>query len=183
MALLNTPRSTWIALVVAVVLLAATWYPGLDERFRQHKSMDIAGPGKAANLNFTLKDVAGHDVALSSFTGKTIILNFYATWCGPCRVETPDLVKLQQAHPDDLAVIGILMFDDNVAGVPAFAKEFGVTYPLLDGNGHTDLEDAYGPIDGLPRSVVIGPDGKIIAIHEGATLRPSFERDLAKIKQ
>lgn len=182
MALLNTPRSTWIALGVAVLLLAATWYPGLDERFRQHRTTPIAEVGQPANLKFTLKDLAGTDVALSSFAGKVIILNFYATWCGPCRVETPDLVTLQQAHPADLAVVGILMFDENVAGVPAFAKEFGVTYPLLDGNGRADLEDAYGPMDGLPRSVVIGRDGKIAAIHEGATLRPTFERDLAKLK-
>ena len=182
MALMNTPRSTWIALGVAVVLLASTWYPGLEERFRQHKTTPIAEPGQPANLNFTLKDTTGKDVSLSSFAGKIIILNFYATWCGPCRVEMPDLVALQAANPNDLAVVGVLMFDENVAGVPAFAKEFGVTYPLLDGNGHTDLEDAYGPIDGLPRSVVIGRDGKIAAIHEGATLRPTFEKDLAKLR-
>ena len=137
MSLLNTPRSTWILLIIAVVALAATWYPGLDERFRQHKSLVIAAPGQSANLNFTLKDTAGKDVALSSFAGKIIILNFYATWCAPCRIETPDLVKLQQAHPGDVAIIGILIFDDNVAGVAAFAKEFGVTYPLLDGNNRT----------------------------------------------
>lgn len=182
MALMHTPRSTWIALTVAVVLLAATWYPGLEERFRRHTPTPIASVGQPANLAFTLKNMAGQDVALSSFAGKIILLNFYATWCGPCRVETPDLVKLQQAHPDDVAVIGILMFDENVAGVPAFAKEFGVTYPLLDGNGHTDLEDAYGPMDGLPRSVLIGRDGRIAAIHEGATLRPTFERDLARLR-
>jgi len=182
MAWLNTPRSTWIALGVAVVLLASTWYPGLEERFRQHKTTPFAEVGGKANLAFTLKDVDGKNVALSSFAGKIIVLNFYATWCGPCRVETPDLVKLQQAHPDDLVVVGILMFDENVAGVPAYAKEFGVTYPLLDGNGHTDLEDAFGPMDGLPRSVVIGRDGTIAAIHEGATLRPTFERDLAKLR-
>lgn len=182
MALLNTPRSTWIALGVAVLLLASTWYPGLEDRFRQHKTMTLAAPGQRADLNFTLKDVAGKDVTLSSFAGKRIILNFYATWCGPCRVEMPDLVALQAAHPDDVAVIGILMFDENVAGVPAFASEFGVTYPLLNGNGQDKLEDAYGPIDGLPRSVVIGRDGIIAAIHEGATLRPTFERDLAAIR-
>jgi len=182
MSLLNTPKSTWAALTVAVVLLAATWYPGLEERFRQHKTTPIAEVGQPANLGFTLKDSAGKDVTLSSFAGKIIILNFYATWCGPCRVEMPDLVKLQAAYHNDVQVVGVLMFDENVAGVPAFAKEFDVNYPLLDGNGHTDFEDAYGPIDGLPRSVVIGRDGKIAAIHEGATLRPSFERDLAKLK-
>ena len=181
MALLNTPRSTWIALGVTVVVLAATWYPGLEDRWRQHKTTPIAEVGQPANLNFTLKDLAGADVALSSFKGKVIILNFYATWCGPCRVETPDLVKLQQAHPNDVAVVGILWLDED-GDANAFAKEFGVTYPLLNGNRRDDIEDAYGPIDGLPRSVVISRDGKIAAIHEGATLRPSFERDLQRLK-
>jgi peroxiredoxin len=182
MAFLNTPRPTWLLLIVAVAALAATWYPGLEERFREHKSMAIAEPGQPANLNFTLKNMSGADVTLSSFAGTNIILNFYATWCGPCRIEMPGLVKLQQTHSADLVVIGILMFDDNVAGVPAFAKEFGVTYPLLDGNNHTDLEDAYGPVNGLPRSVVIGRDGKIAAIHEGATSLKTFETDLSTLK-
>lgn len=182
MAWLNTPRSTWIALGVAVVLLSATWYPGLEDRFRQHKTTPIAEVGQQANLNFTLKNPAGESVSLASFPGKTLLLNFYATWCAPCRVETPDLVQLQAAHKDDLQVIGILI-TDSPARVPAFAVEFGITYPLLDGNERPDLEDAFGPIDGLPRSVVIGPDGKIVAIHEGATLRPSFERDLAGRKK
>jgi thiol-disulfide isomerase/thioredoxin len=181
MAPLNTPRSTWIALGVAVVMLAATWYPGLEDRFRQHKTTPIADVGQPANLNFTLKDLSGKDVTLSSFAGKIVILNFYATWCGPCRVETPDLVKLQQAHPDDVAVVGILWMDED-GDAKAFAKEFNIPYPMLNGNRRDDIDDAYGPIDGLPRSVVIGRDGKIAAIHEGATLRPTFERDLAKLK-
>lgn len=181
MSLLNTPRSTWLALAVAVVLLAATWYPGLEERFRRHSTAPLAAVGQPANLNLTMKDLEGKDVTLSQFAGKIIVLNFYATWCGPCRLEMPDLVKLQQAHPDDLAVVGILFLDDD-GDAKAFAKEFSVTYPLLNGNRRDDVDDAYGPIDGLPRSIVIGRDGKIAAIHEGATLRPTFERDLARLK-
>ncbi len=69
------------------------------------------------------------------------------------------------------------------AGPPSRgAPQPPATYPLLDGNQHEDLEDAYGPIDGLPRSVVIGRDGLIAFIHDGATLRPSFEKDLATLK-
>lgn len=180
MAWLNTPRSTWIALGVAVVMLSATWYPGLEERFRQHKTTPIAAVGQKANLNFTMKNPAGESISLASYAGKTLLINFYATWCGPCRVETPDLVLLQAAHTDDLQIIGVLL-TDNPAKVPAYAVEFRINYPLVDGNEREDLEDAFGPIDGLPRSVVIGPDGRIAAIHDGATLRPTFERDLAAI--
>ena len=181
MAWLNTPRSTWIALAVSVVLVGATWYPGLEERFRQHKPMTIAEVGQRPNLNITLKDLDGKDVSLSSFAGKILIVNFYATWCGPCRVEMPDLVALQKAHADDVAVVGILRMDED-GDAKAFAQEYGVTYPLLNGNRRDDLDNVLGPIDGLPRSVVIGRDGVIAAIHEGATLRPTFERDLAKLR-
>ena len=180
MAWLNTPRSTWIALVVAVVLLAATWYPGLEDRFRQHKPMTLATVGQTVDLGITLKDLDGKDVSLTSFAGKPLIVNFYATWCGPCRVETPDLVELQKAHPE-IAVVGILWMDED-GDARAFAKQYGITYPMLNGNRHDELDDRLGPVDGLPRSVVIDAAGRIAAIHEGATLRPTFERDLAALR-
>ena len=81
----------------------------------------------------------------------------------------------------DAAVVGILRMDED-GDAKAFAQEYGVTYPLLNGNRRDDLDNVLGPIDGLPRSVVIGRDGVIAAIHEGATLRPTFERDLAKLR-
>lgn len=175
---LNTPRSTWIALAVAVVLLASTWYPGLEERFREHKTRAFAEVGQTANLNFTVKDMNGNDVMLSSFAGKNIILNFWATWCGPCRKETPDLVALQAARPDDLVVIGMLMLDKNLDAVAPFVKEFGITYPILNSNDRDDIEDAFAPIDALPHSVIIGKNGKITAIFEGAASRGEFEKHL-----
>mgnify|MGYP003351296697 CR=1 FL=1 len=101
MAWLNTPKSTWIALVFAVGLIAATWYPGLDERFHQDPAVKKAAVGDTANLSFTLKDlVSGRDVSLSSYRGKVIILNFFATWCGPCRAIAPHIEALSLKHPD-----------------------------------------------------------------------------------
>lgn len=182
MAWLNTRPRTWILLAVAVVLLAATWYPGLEERFRRHSTAKVLEVGDTANLNFTLKDMNGKDVALTSFAGKSLLINFYATWCGPCRVEMPDLVKLQAAHANDLSVVGLLFLDTNIAGVPAMAKQFGITYPLLDANARDDVDDAFGPIDGLPRSVLIDKNGKVTAIFEGATRLETFERSLRGTK-
>lgn len=178
MAWLNTPKSTWIALVFSVGLIAATWYPGLDERFHRDPATKVAAVGDMANLSFTQKDlVSGRDVSLASYRGKVIILNFFATWCVPCKVETPDLVALQAKYPDDLAVVGILWFDEEGrAKTAAFGQSLGVTYPLLDGNNHDALDAAFGPIDGLPRSVVIAPDGRISAIQDGAALITTFER-------
>lgn len=181
MAWLNTPRSTWIALAVAVFMISITWYPGLEERFRRHDTRRPVEVGDTVSLNFTLKDMNGADVSLASFAGKPLLINFYATWCGPCRVEMPDLVKLQAAHPQDLSVVGLLFLDSNVAGVPAMAKAFGITYPLLDANNRDDIDGAFGPIDGLPRSVLITKDGKIAAIFDGATSFERFQKALEQI--
>lgn len=185
MAWLNTPKSTWIALVFSVGLIAATWYPGLDERFHHDPGIKVVKVGDAADLSFTLKDlVSGRDLSLASYRGKVIILNFFATWCVPCKVETPDLVALQAKYPDDLAVIGILWFDEEGrTRTPAFGKSLSVTYPLLDGNNNDALDAAFGPIDGLPRSVVIAPDGRISAIQDGAALITTFERLIQEAKR
>ena len=68
---------------------------------------DAVAPGMVAPLNFTLKDMNGVDVRLESFKGKVILLNFWATWCGPCRVEIPHLIELQEQYGDDLVVLGV----------------------------------------------------------------------------
>lgn len=185
MAWLNTPKSTWIALVFAVGLITATWYPGLDERFHRDPAGTVTAVGDAANLSFSLKDlVTGRNVSLVSYRGKILILNFFATWCVPCKVETPDLVALQAKYPDEVAVIGILWFDEEGrAKTPAFGRSLGVTYPLVDGNGIDALDTAFGPIDGLPRSIVIAPDGRISAIQDGAARRTTFERLIQEARQ
>jgi len=88
--------------------------------------------GQPAPLHFTLKDRNGVDVNLESFKGKVILINFWATWCGPCRVEIPDLMELQDQYRNDLVVLGIDVLDE-FARVQAFADELKVNYPLLDG--------------------------------------------------
>jgi len=138
--------------------------------------------GDTGNLTLTLPDMQGRDVKLTSFAGKHLLVDFYATWCGPCRVEMPDLVKLQAAHQNELAVVGLLFLDDNLAGVPEMARTFGITYPLLNANGRDDVDSAFGPVDGLPRSVLINRDGRIAAIFEGATSLDRFERELRKLQ-
>src|SRR5206468_8872885 len=96
--------------------------------------------GKPAPMQFTLKDMNGVDVKLASFTGKVIILNFWATWCGPCRLEIPSLIELQKQYSSDLVVLGVSI-DDTPEKLRPYAKEFKVNYPLLVGNGRQDFQD------------------------------------------
>jgi thiol-disulfide isomerase/thioredoxin len=138
---------------------------------------DAALTGRQAPLGFTLKDMHGADVALASFKGKIILLNFWATWCGPCKAEIPDLVKLQEQYPDDLVVLGFSV-DDPVDKLQAYAAEYKMNYPVLVGNGRDDVQDAFGPLYGIPVSVIIGRDGRIMKKHSGIASKAQFEREI-----
>lgn len=134
--------------------------------------------GKAARLDLTMKDLDGHDVTLDQHKGKVILLNFWATWCGPCKAEIPDLVALQKEHPDELVVLGVVMLDKFGDKVRTMATELGITYPVLDGSDRTDVEEAYGPMWGLPTSVIIDRDGRIAKRQLGAATKDAFARML-----
>jgi len=133
---------------------------------------------KPANLNFTLKDVNGADVSLASFKGKVIVLDFWATWCGPCKVEIPWFVELHEKYKDrGLAVVGIQV-QDEPDGLKAFVKEYRMTYPVLVGMGHDDLEEAFAPIWGLPTTFIISRDGLICRKRMGLHAKEQFEKDV-----
>jgi thiol-disulfide isomerase/thioredoxin len=139
---------------------------------------DAAIAGKDAPLNFTLKDVNGVDVKLSTFKGKVILVNFWAKWCGPCRAEIPDLVELQDTYRDDLVVLGILVQDRWDDKVKPFAAELKINYPLLDASERVDVEEAFGPMWGLPTSFVIGRDGRIAIKRTGIGTKEQFEQEI-----
>ena len=133
---------------------------------------------KPLNLNIALKDLNGNDVALHSYKGKVIVLNLWATWCGPCKREIPDLIKLQAAHPNDLVVVGVVVQDKFGDKVRAFVREFRIPYPVLDGNDREDLEDAFGPFWALPTSFVIDRHGRLRKKHQGQVTRQQLEREI-----
>ncbi|MGE3190657.1 MAG: peroxiredoxin family protein, partial [Vicinamibacterales bacterium] len=125
-----------------------------------------AADAAPANLDFTLPDLEGNDVTLASFKGKVILLNFWATWCGPCKAEIPSFVELQANYKDDLVIIGRAV-DDPADNAQAFATESKLNYPVLLGLGHEEIQDAYGPIWGIPASFLIGRDGRVCKKHLG----------------
>ena len=113
---------------------------------------------------FTVKALDGSDVSPASLRGKVVIVNFWATWCPPCREEIPDLIALQAKYKDQLQIIGVSM-DDDAAAAKEVAGRFAFNYPLLMGDakfGHR-----YGGILGLPSAFLIGRDGKIVKILRG----------------
>jgi len=134
---------------------------------------------KPANLSFVLKDVTGAKVSLSTFKGKVLILDFWATWCIPCRTEIPDFVALQAKYRDrGLQVLGVSV-DDTVEKLKPYVAEMKMTYPVLLGRGHPEVLDAFGPIPSVPVSVVIGRDGTICTKHIGIAPMGVFEGEIA----
>ena len=138
---------------------------------------DADAIGKPAPLHFTLKDMNGVDVKLESFKGKIILLNFWATWCGPCRAEIPALIELQKKYANDLVVLGFSV-DDPVDKLRPYATEYKINYPILVGAGREELQDAFGPLWGIPVSVIIGRDGTIARKHSGIGTKEQFEQEI-----
>ncbi|MEC7947503.1 MAG: TlpA disulfide reductase family protein [Myxococcota bacterium] len=123
----------------------------------------------SAAPDFTLPALDGESVQLSSLQGRTVVLNFWATWCGPCRLEVPQLSSFADANPD---VIVLGLATDGTAGELRTAREaLGIRYRVLRADSAT--VQAYGA-ETLPTTVVVGPDGSIEAAHTGIITRPQL---------
>ena len=150
--------------------------PAPDENAQADGAACLAN-AKPAKLDFTMKDLDGKEVSLTSFKGKVILLNFWATWCGPCKAEIPGFVELQSKYKNDLVVVGYSV-DDEAPKARAFATEYKMNYPILLGEGREDVQDAYGPIWGIPASFLISRDGKVCKKHLGIAPIAQFEREI-----
>lgn len=117
--------------------------------------------------DFTLQNVDGETVSLSDFHGQPVIINFWATWCGPCRVEMPEFQEAFTEHQQDgLIILGVNLTErDSVEAVPGFLDEFGLTFPVvLDADG--DVAEAYN-VFGQPASVFVNKDGTVHELFYG----------------
>jgi peroxiredoxin len=138
---------------------------------------------KTANLNFVLKDATGKDFNLASLKGKVILLDFWATWCPPCKVEVPWFVEFQQKYgPQGFIVIGVSV-DDPAENLKPFGDQYKVNYPLLVGSGREDIKGprGYNAAWGLPKTFVIGRDGKICKTHIGLSVKEHFEQQIKSL--
>jgi len=115
--------------------------------------------------DFKLKGLDGKPVTLADSKGKVILLNFWATWCGPCRAEIPDLVELQNRYKDRLQILGLVVDDDDQDAIKEFVEKFGINYPVAVATD--DIRVQYGGIPALPTSFVLDAEGRIVQKHEG----------------
>ncbi len=129
---------------------------------------------------FSLKSVPdGKTVTLSSLRGKAVVVNFWATWCGPCKIEMPWLVDLQKKYGDQgLQIVGITKDDSNEATIAKFTKKMGVNYTILVGN--QEVQDSYGGVGGLPTSFFVNRSGKVVHEIIGLDSESKFEDAIKK---
>ena len=174
------------AVVAAFTLLAiAVPLPHIDELRHAEGAVPAAcdPKPKPANLNFVLKDSAGKDFNLAAQKGKVILLDFWATWCPPCKVEIPWFVEFQEKYgPKGFIVVGVSV-DDKASALKPFGEKYKVNYPLLIGDGRTDIKGprGYNAAWGLPKTFVIGRDGMICKTHIGLSVKEHFEQQIKSL--
>jgi thiol-disulfide isomerase/thioredoxin len=114
---------------------------------------------------FAVKGMDGKTVSLAEARGKVVLLNFWATWCGPCRMEVPDLVQLQTKYKDRLQVIGLVIDDEDEAAVRNFAKRYSINYPIAMATN--EMRFLFGGVPALPTSFIIDAQGRVVQKHIG----------------
>ncbi len=131
---------------------------------------------------FTLMSLDGNEVSLADYRGQPVLINFWASWCPPCRLEMPDLVKAYEAHQDKgFVVLAIdLTFQDSIADVETFVEEFGMTFPVLLDQDGVVTNEQYRLL-GLPMSVFVNREGIVTRLHIGAMTGEQVDEFVAEI--
>jgi thiol-disulfide isomerase/thioredoxin len=132
--------------------------------------------------DFALKTLDGKTLRLSDLKGKAVLLNFWATWCSPCKIEMPWFVDLQKQYgPQGLQIVGVAL-QSELPDIKKFTQQIGVNYPIVIGND--DVGNRYGGIQGLPTTFYVGRDGKLVTRYFGLVSHREIEQSIqAALKQ
>ncbi|HEV3198313.1 MAG TPA: redoxin domain-containing protein [Bryobacteraceae bacterium] len=173
---------------VAFIALASAGVMGCQYWASSHTQGSVLAASVKADKDrkdapdFSLKDADGKVVHLSDYKGKVVLLDFWATWCGPCKIEIPWFMEMQRKNKDKgFEVLGVAMDDEGWEVVKPFLADLGVNYRVVIGNDHT--ADTYGGVDALPTTFLIDRSGKIAAVHVGLASKKDFEDGIQELLQ
>jgi len=166
----------WRALFLAsgALLLSALMAFAVSAQEADRVIRFVSNPDAAPE--FKLDSIDGKPLTLASAHGKVVLLNFWATWCGPCRAEIPDLIELQQKYKDQLQIIGLTVDDDDVAFVKQVVARTRINYPVAMTT--PEVRAQYGGVAALPTSFVLDTQGRIVQKHEGLRDPALYETEI-----
>ncbi len=169
--------------VFAAALLSVCLFTGCSSGPRTVKAASVKPENdRHPAPEFALKDSNGKTVRLEDYRGKVVLLDFFATWCGPCKIEIPWFMEMERKNKDrGFAVLGVSMDDDGWDIVKPFLAELGVNYRVVIGNDST--AQLYGGVDALPTTFLIDRNGKIASVHIGLASRKEFEDGIEQLLQ
>jgi thiol-disulfide isomerase/thioredoxin len=177
----TTGQKNAIVLGVVAITVAAMLYTGA---YQSRRTRGASGPvqgsavGKPAP-DFELETLDGRKVKLSDYRGKAVLLNFWATWCQPCKIEMPWLIEFEKDYKaEGFEVVGVAMEDTDKAEIEKFLKEMNVNYVVL--LGKESVGEEYGGVLGLPTTFYIGRDGTIVEQHAGLISKSDIEAHIKK---
>jgi peroxiredoxin len=169
--------------VLGVCLLAISFVACGAQPEREAEATPAApkgDPSRKAAAAFSLKDGDGRTVSLADYKGKVVLLNFWATWCGPCKIEIPWFADFEQKYKDrGFAVLGVAMDDEGWEVVKPYIAKNKINYRILLGND--DVASKYGGVDSLPTTFIIDQDGRIVSTHVGLVSKSDYEDEIVKL--
>ncbi len=168
-----------LALAVAVASLSIA---GCGSSPSPETSAQAAGEQQTkieAAPAMTLKDIDGREVSLSDYEGQVVLLNFWATWCGPCKIEMPWFVEFQRKYKDQGFTVLAVSLDEELDGVKPFAEEYKLNFPVLLGSD--EVADKFGGIVALPTTMIIDKQGRIVNRHTGLVGRDDYEDEIKEL--
>lgn len=168
-------RNAWILVILVIVVTIMLLAP----RLVKYKPANVitSDPKGQVAPDFTLKDLEGRTVRLSDYRGKAVVLNFWATWCPPCKTEMPWLVDLENKYrAEGLEIIGVALDEASKEEITKFAHEMRLNYSVVIGDDNT--ADAYGNVQMLPTTFYIDRNGKIVSRVVGLTGKGEIEESM-----
>jgi len=170
-----------IILIVVAVVISLMLVFGI-QKTRRSQPLQQGAAGKLQGQpapDFSLASLDGKTLKLSDFHGKAVLLNFWATWCEPCKIEMPWFVELQKKYEaQGFTVLGVAMDDASPSDIADFTRKMGVNYPIVIGK--EAVGDQYGGIPYLPSTFYIGRDGKVVDRVFGLVSRSEIESNIQK---
>ena len=179
---LSAHAPVWGA-VVAAAILAGCSQPGSEPVPAPEPVFEFSGDMTIELLReplpvsaLSMQTLDGRTLSTGDWQGKVALVNFWATWCGPCREEIPHLIQLQERYPDHLQVIGVSTDEGDPANVAAFADRMGVNYPIVMAT--PEINRQFPGVFALPTSFIVGPEGRIVQTHVGLIGPAVFEQEV-----